>query len=287
MSERPPYSDPTSGIKGRLLTAGFHLMQGHFRDDTPLCELVLDDAGRRELDGLWWEAGFRDAGPDAAVEYKDFIFFERGEPPRFMMEPTFNFARSEDKDAITDAKIQRLHAAYLAKARRIGAKGDAVEAIEAYFTEIIGRDPQGRAGSAGRGADPSGSCLVSFSRRAFRRPLSPAEQAELLTFYRDLRARDGLSHEDALRDSVASVLMSPHFCYRLEPTEPGKAADPVSDFAPGQPAELFPLVEHARSRAARAARRRPICASPRWSSPRPIAWPATTATSGPGCGFRR
>ena len=134
VSERPPYSDPNSGIKGRLLTAGFHLMQGHFRDDTPLCELVLDDAGRRELDGLWWELDFVTLAP--MRQYKDFIFFERGEPPRFMMEPTFNFARSEDKDAITDAKIGRLHAAYLAKVRRIGAKGDVVKAIEEYFTEV-------------------------------------------------------------------------------------------------------------------------------------------------------
>ena len=29
--------------KGRLLSAGFHSMMGYFRDDIPLCELILDD----------------------------------------------------------------------------------------------------------------------------------------------------------------------------------------------------------------------------------------------------
>src|SRR5258707_11724226 len=39
-------------------------------------------------------------------QYKDFIFFERAEPPRYMREAPFDFARSEDKDAGAEAKIQ-------------------------------------------------------------------------------------------------------------------------------------------------------------------------------------
>ena len=54
-------------------------------------------------------------------QYKDFIFFERAEPPRFMQEATFDFARSEDKDSTSAAKIEQLREAYLAKARKIGA----------------------------------------------------------------------------------------------------------------------------------------------------------------------
>ena len=38
VSDRAPYFDPKSGPSGRLLTAGFHLMQGYFRDDEPLCD---------------------------------------------------------------------------------------------------------------------------------------------------------------------------------------------------------------------------------------------------------
>src|SRR5262249_38464209 len=41
------YVDDTRG-----LSAGFHLIEGFFRDDQPLCRSVLSDADRRELDRL-------------------------------------------------------------------------------------------------------------------------------------------------------------------------------------------------------------------------------------------
>src|SRR5262249_24815967 len=119
VAERAPYYDAGSSPKGRLLSAGFHLMQGYFRDDAPLCELVLDEAGRRELDMLWEELHF--VTRDAMRQYKYYIFFERAEPPRFMQEAAFDFARSEDKDAVTPAKIKLLREAYLVKARKLGA----------------------------------------------------------------------------------------------------------------------------------------------------------------------
>ena len=134
ITDRPPYSNVKAGKSGRLLTAGFHLMQGYFRDDGPLYELVLDDAGRREIDALWRELDFATLAP--IRQYKDFIFFERAEPPRFASGPEFDFARSEDKDATSPAKMARLKDAYLAKARKLGAPADAIEAIETYFVDI-------------------------------------------------------------------------------------------------------------------------------------------------------
>src|SRR5262249_49530292 len=137
VAERPPYFDTKATLHGRLLTAGFHLMQGYFRDDAPLFELILDEAGRRELDALWQELDFVTLVP--MRQYKDFIFFERAEPPRFAGEALFDFARSEDKDATSEARMQQLATAYLAKARKIGAHAEALEAIEAYFAEISTR----------------------------------------------------------------------------------------------------------------------------------------------------
>ena len=58
--------------------------------------------------------------------------------------------------------------------------------------------------------------LLDFACRAFRRPLTEAEQSGLLTFYQSLRQKEGLSHEDAIRDCVVSVLMSPSFLFRLD-----------------------------------------------------------------------
>ena len=84
VADRAPYFDPKAAGQGRPLGAGFHLMQGYFRDDEPLRELILNDAERRELDELWRELNFIADAPTR--QYKDFIFFERAEPPRFMEE---------------------------------------------------------------------------------------------------------------------------------------------------------------------------------------------------------
>jgi hypothetical protein len=228
VTERAPYYDAGSSPKGRLLSAGFHLMSGYYRDDGPLYELVLDEAGRREIDTLWAELHFITL--DAVRQYKDFVFFERAEPPRFMQEAAFDFARSEDKDVCSEAKIKQLATAYLAKARKLGASAQAVEAISTYFTSISAEIRQVE--RARRAAEPSHlAALQTFAARAYRRPLSPAEGDELLAFYRKLRTTDQLSHEEAVRDTVASILLSPYFCYRLDLSPAGAAARPLGDYA--------------------------------------------------------
>src|SRR5437764_13034353 len=109
-------------------------MQGYFRDDAPLCELMLGDAERRELDALWRELDFVTLAP--LRQYKDFIFFERAEPPRYMVEARFDFARAEDKDSVSESKIERLHKEYCDKAKSIGANDQALEAMDVYFANI-------------------------------------------------------------------------------------------------------------------------------------------------------
>src|SRR4030088_3201323 len=58
--------------------------------------------------------------------------------------------------------------------------------------------------------------LLNFAARAYRRPLSQAEHDKMLAYYGTLRQKDGLTHEEAIRDSIVSVLMSPKFCYRID-----------------------------------------------------------------------
>lgn len=228
VTERAPYYDPESTKEGRLLSAGFHLMCGFGRDDGPLCDLVLTDAEKQELNQLWEELHFITRDP--IRQYKDFIFFERAEPPGFIQDPAFDFARSEDKDAIRPAKIQQLRDAYVAKARKAGASAPALEAIQTYFTTI--RAQIEHVESARRAAEPSHlAALQAFAARAFRRPLTTAERDQLLTFYRKLRDQDQLGHEEALRDTVAYVLLSPNFCYRLDLAPAETAAGPLPDYA--------------------------------------------------------
>ena len=81
---------------GRLLNAGFHSMTGYFRDDAPLAELILDDAGRAELDRLWREFHFVTGDP--IRQYSSFLWFERAETS-FLRGTEFDFVRAEDKAA--------------------------------------------------------------------------------------------------------------------------------------------------------------------------------------------
>jgi hypothetical protein len=226
--------------RGRLLSAGFHLMTGYFRDDAPLSALMLNESQRQELDRLWDEFHFITL--DSIRQYKDYIFFERAEPPRFMQGEEFDFARSEDKDSTSETKIKQLAEAYLAKARRNGGTGAAIEAIEDYFKNIstdIRQVEQTRLAAELKQLQ----VLKLFAERAERHPLSSVEKDDLLAFYRTLRERDGLDHEEAIRDTVVSLLMSPSFCYRVDLTQSSVAAsrksaatlkwkaEPLSDYA--------------------------------------------------------
>ncbi len=116
--------------KGRLLSAGFHLMAEYFRDDEPLIELILDESEQRELDTLWGELNCVTAVP--ARQYRDFLFFERTEPPQLLETPEFDFARPEVADVTSSEKRARLAMLYLKKIRDM----DVREPIEHYFAEI-------------------------------------------------------------------------------------------------------------------------------------------------------
>ena len=214
--------------KGRLLSAGFHLMLGYFRDDRPLRDLVLDEASRRELDELWNELDFVTQAP--MRQFRDFVFFERAEPPRFMEGEEFDFARSEDHDVFSEGKMQRLREVYVEKLRRIGTDAGGIEAVETYFDEMNRRvrwvEEQRRK------VEPSHlTSLLTFAEKAYRRPLAPSERDGFMAFYRELRTVEMLSHEDAIRDVVVNVLMSPHFCYRFDLPSAGKAAQPLAGYS--------------------------------------------------------
>lgn len=70
--------------------------------------------------------------------------------------------------------------------------------------------------------------VLKIADRAYRRPLS-ADEAQLVRgLYRNLRERE-LPHDDAIRLTLARVLVSPAFLYRAEVPGPGENASPVSD----------------------------------------------------------
>ena len=70
--------------------------------------------------------------------------------------------------------------------------------------------------------------LVDFAARAYRRPLSGGEQERLRGLYRRLRDEE-MDHEEAFRLTLARMLVSAPFLYRLEEAPAGPDG-PVSDW---------------------------------------------------------
>ncbi|HEV7869175.1 MAG TPA: DUF1592 domain-containing protein [Chthoniobacteraceae bacterium] len=215
---------------GRLLSAGLHSMTGYFRDDGPLMDLILDDAGQRELDGLWQEFDFLAAIPQRM--HTSFLWFERTDSA-YLRDPEFDPYRPEDKSVTSQEKIRALGELYLAKARRINASETVQHAITQHFENVasnILRVEQQRAAAEPRHLE----ALEDFTQRAYRRPLSTDDRHDLREFYRISRSENGLDHEEAMRDCIARVLMSPHFSFRFDLLEAsGNGGGP---FATGAPA---------------------------------------------------
>ena len=212
--------------QGRLLSAGFHSMMGYFRDDGPLYEMILDPVQQRELDLLWQELDFITSAP--LRQYAGFLWFERTDS-RFMRDPVFDFARAEDKDATSEQMIQKLSEVYLDKARNNGGGSSEIRAIESYFREInsqIRWVERARIEAQTSHLD----ALLEFAARAYRRNLLATEREDLLAFYRARRLADGLGHEEAIQDTIVSVLMSPFFCYRLDLAGAGEGRRPLTDY---------------------------------------------------------
>jgi hypothetical protein len=201
-------------------------MTGYFRDDGPLYDLILDEQGRRELDGLWLEFDCITGAP--MRQYSSFLWYERAES-RYMNAPEFDFARAEDKNAASDAMIERLAKIYLEKTRKRGASETANQAVKDYF-QIMSANLR-RVERTRLAAEASHvEALQAFAERAYRRPMSKPERDGVAAFYRALREKDGLGHEDAVRDTLVSILMSPHFCYRVDLPGAGTGVSPLSDY---------------------------------------------------------
>ena len=71
--------------------------------------------------------------------------------------------------------------------------------------------------------------VTQFMRRAFRRPVTKQEVAKLLGFY-DSIVHTSESFEEAIRETLALVLISPEFLYLAEPVESGGKTQALTDY---------------------------------------------------------
>ncbi|HZS05667.1 MAG TPA: DUF1592 domain-containing protein [Blastocatellia bacterium] len=229
ISERGRYFPDNTRDTGRHLSAGFHNVMGYFRDDQPLYELMLDEKGQKELDAMWQELDFVALG--LTRTFIQFFLNESGEARGLRREA--EGPRPADKEITSEAVVNQLAEAYRNRVRQANDPV-ALEAIDEHFTWV--NSSLRWVEKAKVDAVPTHlDALLDFAARAYRRPLTRAETADLLGYYRTLREKDGLSHEDAIRDSIVCVLMSPDFCYRIDLIGANNKADnevvPLSDFA--------------------------------------------------------
>jgi cytochrome c553 len=196
-------------LEGRLLSAGLHSQTGYFRDDTPLYELILDDGARKELDRLWDIFNFNAAVP--ARMHLAFLSSEGGS----LRTPEFDQYRPENKEATTPAMIQSLTELTMAKLKDTTLTPVARRAIDEHFARTaadnLWLDQTREAAIPSHLRD-----LQAFAQRAYRRPLTAKEREDIVAFYQQSRTENHVDHEDAMRDSIVRILISPYFCYRLD-----------------------------------------------------------------------
>jgi hypothetical protein len=208
--ERGRFYPDDSEDKGRLLSAGYHNVMGYFRDDTPLQELILDEKGIAELNGLWTEFDY--IGDYTTRTWVQYFFNQSGEVLGNGRES--GSVRPSDKEVAASPVVFGLRDAYLEKAKP-SDNPIAEQAIRYHFQWV--NDTMRGVEKLRAGAEPHHlDALLKFAARAFRRPLSERERIQVLSYYRTLRDKNGLTHEEALRDSIVSILMSPKFCYRID-----------------------------------------------------------------------
>ncbi|MBN9519259.1 DUF1592 domain-containing protein [bacterium] len=217
-----------TGNAGRLLSAGFHNQMGYFRDDQALCELILDEKGKGELDRLWHE--FDVVSDVPARMHSGFIWFERAESG-YIAGKEFDPFRAEDKDAVSPAKFAGLADVYVKRTLRQSKDATAIQAVKDHFR--ISEANIRRVEAARAAAEPKHvAALTAFAEKAYRRRLTADEAAKVAGFYAALRKEEA-THEDAVRDTVVRVLMSPHFCFRVDLPAQGAAGRtaPLADAA--------------------------------------------------------
>jgi hypothetical protein len=160
----------------------------YHREDEPLRRLLLDAAGRAEIDRLWSDLRF--VSEDALAT------------PAMYAGNVQYYRRPNDNARIMFFFIQ-------------------------LFEDRVKQEKQALL-AAQAAAEPTHlDALLAFAGRAWRRPLAADERAGILAAYRADRA-DGIDHDPAFRAALARVLSSPWFIYRVERPASGPRWRPVS-----------------------------------------------------------
>ena len=145
-----------------------------------------------------------------------------------MVNADFSFVRAEDGDLGEEPKFSRLREVFL-KDLNPRATPQARQAVADYF-DYMGQLFKTTAAARVAAQEKQLESLLELAAKAYRRPLSEEEKQDVLAFYRASRKENELDHEEAVRDTLVSVLMSPSFCYRFVSPPQKVEAAPLSDY---------------------------------------------------------
>ncbi len=248
VSERGRYWPDQATDNGRLLSAGYHNTGGYYRDDTALMQLILDKKSQDQLNRLWNEFDF--VAHQTERTWVQYFFNQSGE-----VDGNINGNLSTESGSkrpvgheVTDQfVIFQMRDKYLARWAMDKEHNDPIapKAFNWHFglvnTTLRNMEKEHIA------AEPRHlAALVKFAEHAYRRPLTQKERVDLLAYYHMLRTKAQLSHEDAVRDTIVSILMSPDFLYRfdLNSRPAPKAALATASLKTGKAFESAPLSDY-------------------------------------------
>ena len=203
---------------GRLLSAGFLNRMGYCRDDVPFRELLLDKAGQDKLDEMW-----RDMDFIASATKRTFLqsFDARSAQSRAI----FGQDVAPGDELASDANLTKYENAQLANT----GSPQSAQIVKDYYDGI--KAVIKWSDKAHIDAEPSQiDALMDFAQRAYRRPLTQADRDDILAYYKSAREKDGLNHEEAIRESIVYVLMSPDMTYRVDLTESDSGTHALTDY---------------------------------------------------------
>ncbi len=217
------FVDGTRGV-----SAGFHLIEGFFRDDQPLRKLVLSAAENQELDRLWNELNF--VTDIWHKMLRGFVFFERSER-NFLKHPDFDSIKEEDPELIKDEPLVRFKELYL---KRSGVKATGDELTKhpiSIFFEDIRSGLKYRTETLQKMEPTYLKDLEDFARRAYRRPLTEPELLKMRKFFHGISQDKDHGIEQAVQASIIRILVSPYFTYHFVAGAAGDTVAPLPDFA--------------------------------------------------------
>ena len=193
----------------------------------PLYELILDDAGRRELDELWQELDFIALAPHAAARRLYLLRAGRAAAHDQRARVRFRPLRGQGRrvggqDQAAGRSLSGERPARVCE--KTAATPESIPAIEEFFKNVNANIRWVE--HARLAAEPEhveALARICTSVRIAGRCRRPSATG-LCGFYRSLRDEADWIMKTPFATRVVSVLMSPHFCYRVDPTSGGGTA---------------------------------------------------------------